>query len=289
MTTESAFPRLSSSDDGIYQVWSMCYARQVNRRVHENFIYRDMHDGPMPVDYNIWIVRNEHRTILVDTGFSPRASAERDRPLDFDPIGGLKKIGIDPQAIDDIVITHLHYDHAGNIDRFGKANFHVQDGEVAFATGRCMCDDHLRFPYYVEDVVALVRRTYADRVVFHDGDDSLLPGITLHAFPGHAAMVQAVRVMTPRGPILLASDTTHYFANILNMKPFVLTVDSAATLDSYRKALKLAGGVDRLIPGHDPKLRRLYPTHDVNGIELLALHEEPQSIDAAELRRTDDF
>lgn len=58
---------------------------------------------------------------------------------------------------------------------------------------------------------------------------------------------------------------------------------------SCRKILKLAGGVDRLIQGHGPKLRRLYPTHDVNSIELLALHEEPQPFDAAELKRTDDF
>lgn len=289
MPAETAFPKLLSTDDGIYQVWAMCYARLESRRVHENFIFRDMHDGPMPVDYNMWIVRNEHRTILIDTGFSPRASAERGRPLDYDPIEGLKKMGIDPDEIDDIVITHLHYDHAGNIDRFGKAKFHIQDGEVAFATGRCMCDVYNRLPYDVEDVVSMVRHTYADRVIFHDGDDDLLPGITLHAFPGHTAMVQAVRVMTPRGPVLLASDTTHYFANILNMKPFVVTADATATLDSYHKVLKLANGVDRLIPGHDPKLRRMYPAHDINGIELLALHEEPEPFDAAELARTDDF
>ena len=95
-------------------------------------------------------------------------------------------------------------------------------------------------------------------------------------------MVQAVRVNTPRGPVLLASDSTHYFANILNMKPFVLTIDTSATIDSYHRILKLAGGIDRLMPGHDPKVRRLYPAHDVNGIELLALHEKPNPISAAE-------
>jgi glyoxylase-like metal-dependent hydrolase (beta-lactamase superfamily II) len=248
-----------------------------------------MHDGPMPVDYNLWIVRNRHRTVLVDTGFSPRASAERGRPLDFDPIDGQKRMGIDPDAIDDVVITHLPYDHAGNIDRFAKARFHIQDAEVAFATGRCMCEHDIRYTFDVEDVVTLVRRTYADRVCFHDGDDELFPGITLHAFPGHSAAVQAVRVNTARGPILLASDTTHYFGNILNRKPFVVTVDMAATLESYTEILELAGGVDRLIPGHDPKIRRLYPACDVGGVELLALHEAPKPFDPAELARTDDF
>jgi glyoxylase-like metal-dependent hydrolase (beta-lactamase superfamily II) len=289
MPTDNLFPGRPPAEDDIYEIWSMCYGTGATRRVHDNFMMRDMHDGPMPLDYNLWILRNAHRVVLVDTGFGPRASTERGRPIQFDPIEGLKRIGVDPDAIEDIVITHLHYDHAGNIDRFGKARFHVQDGEVAYATGRCMCEAHTRFPYDVEDIVTLVRRTYADRVVFHEGDDDLLPGLTLHAFPGHSAMVQAVRVNTARGPVLLASDSTHYFANILNMKPFVLTIDTSATIDSYHRILKLAGGINRLIPGHDPKVRRLYPVHEVNGIELLALHEEPNSISATELARTDNF
>jgi glyoxylase-like metal-dependent hydrolase (beta-lactamase superfamily II) len=289
MPTDNLFPGQPPVEDDVYEIWSMCYGTGATRRVHDNFMMRDMHDGPMPLDYNLWILRNAHRVVLVDTGFGPRASTERGRPILFDPIEGLKAIGIDPDAIEDIVITHLHYDHAGNIDRFGKARFHVQDGEVAYATGRCMCEAHTRFPYDVEDIVTLVRRTYADRVVFHEGDDDLLPGLTLHAFPGHSAMVQAVRVNTARGPVLLASDSTHYFANILNMKPFVLTIDTSATIDSYHRILKLAGGINRLVPGHDPKVRRLYPVYEVNGIELLALHEEPNPISAAELARTDNF
>ncbi|WP_323032503.1 N-acyl homoserine lactonase family protein [Paracoccus sp. (in: a-proteobacteria)] len=282
------FPSDAPDDEGVYEIWSMCYARG-ERRVHDHFMFPDMHDGPMPLDYNLWILRNARRVILIDTGFAPRAAIARNRPLIFDPIEGLRQIGIDPDEIEDIVITHLHYDHAGNIDRFGKARFHVQDGEVEFATGRCMCDQHHRFPYDVEDIVSLVRRLHADRVVFHDGDGELFPGVTLRAFPGHSAVVQGVRVMTARGPVLLASDATHYFANILNMKPFVLTLDTVATLDSYQRALALAGGADRLIPGHDPKIRRLYPAHDVNGIELLALHEVPNHVPAEELARTNDY
>ena len=289
MPASKSFPKMTPSAQDVYQIYSMCYGTGQTRRVHDNFMMRDMHDGPMPLDYNLWIVRNEFRTILVDTGFGPRASKERGRPIDFDPIEGLKKIGVDPDAIEDIVITHLHYDHAGNIDRFARARFHIQDAEVGFATGRCMCNGSLRYPFDVEDIVTLVRRTYAERVCFHDGDDDLFPGITLHAFPGHSASVQAVRVMTPRGPVLLASDSTHYFANILNGRPFILTLDAPQTVESYRRILALAGGIDRLIPGHDPKVRRLYPAHDFNGIELLALHEQPKPFDPKELARTDDF
>jgi glyoxylase-like metal-dependent hydrolase (beta-lactamase superfamily II) len=216
-------------------------------------------------------------------------AAARKRRLDFDPIEGVARLGLDPDAIEDVIVTHLHFDHAGNLDRFAKARFHIQDSEVAFATGRCMCEPYLRAAFEVEDVVTLVRHTYAERVCFHDGDTAPFPGITLHALPGHSKGVQAVRVNTPRGAIVLASDVSHYYANFLRRAPFVLTIEARDTLESYRKLQALAGSVDRIIPGHDPKVRSLYPLHDIGGVELSALHEAPLPHDVAALSRVDNF
>lgn len=70
-------PVAESSGDNDYHIYSLCYGSVPERRVHENFLRRDMHDGPMPLDFNIWIVRNAHRTVLVDTGFGERAARER--------------------------------------------------------------------------------------------------------------------------------------------------------------------------------------------------------------------
>jgi glyoxylase-like metal-dependent hydrolase (beta-lactamase superfamily II) len=288
MLDASTFLEPRTGDPDVYNLYVLPFAHW-NRKVRDNFIVADPHDGPMPLDYNFFIIRNEYRTILVDTGFSPRAALERGRALVIDPIEALHRIGVPPDTIDDIVITHLHYDHAGNMDRFPKARFHIQDGEVAHATGRCMCDRFMRLPFDVEDVVTLIRHTYADRVTFHDGDSELRPGISLFVFPGHSVAVQGVRVMTPRGPVLLASDASHYFANVLRHSPFILSLDLAKTLQSYRRMLDLAGGVDRLIPGHDSKLRRLYPLCRVNNVDLYALHEVPAPITRAELERVDDF
>jgi glyoxylase-like metal-dependent hydrolase (beta-lactamase superfamily II) len=284
-----AFPPMGTQDDAVYQVWCLCYAKARPRRAHENFLFRDEHDGPMPVDFNLWIIRNAHRTILVDTGYGQAAADARGRPRDLDPVEALRQLGLDPDTIENVIITHLHYDHAGNIGRFGKARFHVQAGEVAFATGRCMCERLLRIAYDVDDVVTLVRHTYADRVVFHDGEASPFPGITLHKLPGHTAAVQSVRVITERGPVLLASDVTHYYANILRRSPFLVTVDVAASLQSYSDLMRVAGSLDRMVPGHDPKVRRLYPTRIVKGIELSALHEQPAPHNPQDLTRIDDF
>ncbi|HEV2512128.1 N-acyl homoserine lactonase family protein [Bosea sp. (in: a-proteobacteria)] len=259
-----------------YEVLALRYARATERRVHENFIRRDMHDGPMPLDFFVWIIRNAERTVLVDTGFGARAAAERGRPLDIDPVEALARIGIAAESVEQIILTHLHYDHAGNIDRFPKATLHVQDAEVAYATGRCMCHRVMRFPFDVEDVVAFVRSTYAGRACFHDGDAELFPGISLHLLPGHSKGLQAVRVNTARGPILLASDVSHYYANYRDDMPFALTIDVGQSLDSYRRMRTLVAGDSHIIPGHDPLVNELYPRETVNGIELVQLHLPPK-------------
>ena len=266
-------------DPAVYHVYQLCYGRVRNRRVHDNFMRRDIHDGPMPLDFNVWIVRNAHRTLLVDTGFSRRAAAERGRPIDLDPMEALARLGVPPESVDDAVLTHLHFDHAGNLDRLKRARFHVQDREVAFATGRCMCHAALRGPFDVEDVTNLIRCTFAERVQHHDGTAHPFPGISLHALPGHSKGLQSVLVATERGNVLLASDAAHYYANLCGRAPFALTVDADDTLRSYEAMLRLVPGVDHIIPGHDPLVREFYPTVTVNGVELTVLHAQPKSHD----------
>ena len=285
MTTLPSLPALDLGDD-VYQVWSLNFAR-LDRTVRQNFMITDLHDGPMPLDYNFWILRNAARTVLVDTGFGPRAAAERNRVLLHDPIEALATLGVSVETIKDVIVTHLHYDHAGNMDRLPCARFHVQDSEVAAATGRCMCEKFMRAAYDVEDIVTLVRHTFADRVRFHDGDDACLPGISLHHLPGHTDGIQSVLVNTPRGPVFLASDVSHYYANFMRKSPFSLIVDVPESLESYDRLFDLAGHFENIIPGHDPLVRTLFPSVEVAGISLAALHETPQAMTGALLRRED--
>jgi glyoxylase-like metal-dependent hydrolase (beta-lactamase superfamily II) len=287
---KAKLPKLSSSKDDVYQIFALRYGTVLKRRVHENFMIRDMHDGPMPLDLFVWVIRNAHRTILVDTGFGFRIARERNFQLEIDPVEGLTRIGLPPDSIENIIITHLHFDHAGNIGKFGKARFHIQDAEVDFATGRCMCDRALRRPFEVDDIVDLVRSVYAGRVTFHDGYGAPFPGVTLHALPGHSKGMQAVKVNTERGPVVLASDVSHYYANFLKRAPFALTIDAMATMRSYSALMELAGNdVERIIPGHDPRTCGLYPSLDVDGVRVWALHEKPKAHDIEELCRTDNL
>ena len=265
-----------------YNLYSLCYAHNAARRIRDALSGRhDFHDGPMPIDYCLWIAHNADRLFLVDVGYSREAARARGRELLHDPVEALETIGIAPGSVTDVVLSHLHCDHAGNLHRFANARLHVQDAEVAFATGRCMCEDALRYPYDLEDVLNLTRRTFQKRVQFHDGDSRLAPGADLLKLPGHAAGLQGVLVNTRRGKVLLASDATHFYPNAMRRIPHVLTTDTVATLATYRRIHEVIERPDQLIPGHDPKVRLAFPTIIANGIALQALHLPPLKSEAA--------
>jgi glyoxylase-like metal-dependent hydrolase (beta-lactamase superfamily II) len=77
--------------------------------------------------------------------------------------------------------------------------------------------------------------------------------------PGHSKGIQAIRVMTDHGPVMLASDVAHFYENIEKRKPFFISVDVEATLRSYDRLEQMAGGLKNVIPGHDPLILKRYP------------------------------
>lgn len=258
-----------------FEIYAIRYATFANT-AHQNFLVRDMHDAPMPIDYYIWLIRQGKNAVLVDTGFNMESGARHGRQLLADPVAALSSLDVDPASIKDVVITHLHYDHAGNLDRFPNARFHIQDAEVAFATGRCMCNALLRRPYDFEDIIQFIRHVYAGRVVFHRGEAALTDGITLHPIPGHTAGLQAVRIRTDRGDVVLASDALHFYANAERENPFPILLDVADVLAGQARVQQLAESPDHVIPGHDPLVAQRYRSLDIMKAEIYCLHEPPR-------------
>jgi len=259
-----------------YEVFAIRYATHERTR-NDNFIFRDAHDGPMPIDFFVWVLRSPERTILVDTGFNETAAKARQRQLLRHPVDGLKAVGVDAASVRDVVLTHLHYDHAGNIGAFPAATFHVQEAEVNYATGRCMCYEPMRHAYSVDDVVDVVRNVYADRVCFHNGDATIAPGVELLLIGGHTMGLQSVRVHTKRGWVVLASDASHYYENMERQKPFPIVYNVAAMLDGHRRLNALADSPDHVVPGHDPEVLRRYPTVAGDPVGIACLHEAPRA------------
>ena len=241
-----------------YEVYAIKYAT-LARTAAENFIGGDPHDTSMRLDYYVWVVRNAARTVVVDTGFSASAGRRRKRQLLRPPVESLKLLGVDAGEVRDVIITHLHYDHVGNFDLFPQASVHLQDLEMSYATGRHMAIGHFAYAYEVEEVVGMVRRVYQGRVAFHDGDAEIAPGISLHLIGGHTMGLQAVRVKTRRGWVVLASDASHFYANMGETRPFPIVWSVADMVDGYRKLRSLAESPEHIIPGHDPLVLERYP------------------------------
>jgi len=253
-----------------YEVYAIKYAHH-ERRASENFIGgvpQDAHDGPMPLDYFVWLLRGGGREVVVDLGFSAAMAAKRGRDHLRCPTAGLRLLNCDPLLVKDVVITHLHYDHVGNFELFPAATFHLQDLEMRYATGRHMGQPVLGGAYEVEDVVGMVRRVYAGRVRFHDGDADLAPGISLHLIGGHTMGLQVVRVATRRGWVVLASDASHFYANMEEIRPFPIVYSVADMVEGYGRLRSLADSAAHIIPGHDPLVLERYPapSRDLEGI-----------------------
>ena len=146
-------------NDDIYEIHAIKYA-WLSRRSPDNFVGGDPHDTDMPLNYYVWTISNKSRTVVVDTGFGQEAADKRGRTILRPVEEGIRALGVNPERVQDVVITHMHYDHAGNVPLFANAKFHLQDKEMDFATGRCMCHDMMRHGYEVNDVVDMVRCVY---------------------------------------------------------------------------------------------------------------------------------
>ncbi len=258
-----------------YEVYAIRYATMSPRTPNMNFIVPDPHEtSASDLDYFVWLIRGGGRDILVDTGFNETEAGLRNRKLTIDPVDALARFGVEAGAIRDVVVTHLHYDHAGNLDRFPNARFHLQEREMSYATGRCMCFGALRHPFSVEHVTLMVRHVYGERVSFHSGDGEVAPGVTLHRVGGHSDGLQVVRVETARGPVVLASDAAHYYGNLHRRSPFPIVYHVGDMCRGWEIVEGLAGHPDRIIPGHDPLVAAIYPRAS-DKVDAFALHAPP--------------
>ncbi len=241
-----------------YEVFAIRYAT-LARKASDNFIDGDPHEEGSALDYFVWLARSPSRVFVIDTGFGVEVAERRGRKMLLSPDIGLKRLGVDAAEVRDVIITHLHYDHVGNFAMFPKATFHLQDKEMQFATGRHMAQRIFSHAYEVEEVTAMVRRVYEGRVTFHDGDGQLAPGLSVHHIGGHTLGIQSVRVHTRIGWIVLASDATHLYANMEQVRPFPIVHSVGAMVEGYRRLHELADKPRWIVPGHDPQVMQRYP------------------------------
>ncbi|HMN78449.1 MAG TPA: N-acyl homoserine lactonase family protein [Burkholderiaceae bacterium] len=249
---------MPAQSDETYSVYAIKYARH-DRMSSANFLGGDSHEVPMPLDYFVWAIVGASRTFIVDTGFDLAAGQERGRTIIRPVEQGLAAIGIDASTVEDVIVTHMHYDHAGNRELFPRARYHLQNREMAYCTGRCMCHPVMSHAFDPKDVTRMVQRVFDGRVQFHDGDDSITSGLSIHHIGGHTDGLQVVRVRTAQGWMVLASDASHFYANMEQRRPFPIVYNVGDMIDGYRRLHGLADRPELVVQGHDPDVLMRFP------------------------------
>jgi glyoxylase-like metal-dependent hydrolase (beta-lactamase superfamily II) len=243
-----------------WQILAIRFAR-LTRRYRDALLLcpEPLADQPLDMDYSFWVLRRDERTIVVDTGYSSALADARGRRFLADPIVTLRATGIEPATVDDVVLTHLHYDHAGNLEHFPQATLHVHHAERDPAEGWQAAEPAVGFAYEGSHLRELARAEAQGRLDLLGGDTTLTDGVDLHHLPGHTPGHLGVRVRTARGSVLLAGDSVHVEANLRERRPFPLYSCLRSTFRDYDRVAELAGRPDLLVPGHEASVIDRYP------------------------------
>jgi glyoxylase-like metal-dependent hydrolase (beta-lactamase superfamily II) len=212
-------------------------------------------DADGALAYYFWVLRGGGRTILVDTGFDPAAAARRGRTCLVPPLDALGELGIAPRDVSTIVVTHLHYDHVGNLHAFPEAELVVPGEELEFWTGPFAARPQFA-PHVEPDEIAYVQRAAAEgRVRVTGGTEEILDGVLAIGVGGHSPGQQVTVVEAEGGAVALASDAVHLYEELERDRPFAVIHDLErmyAAYDVLKGLARTRGAV--VVPGHDPEV-----------------------------------
>jgi glyoxylase-like metal-dependent hydrolase (beta-lactamase superfamily II) len=217
-------------------------------------------DGPQRLDYFFWILRRRDETILVDTGFDPEVARARGRTCLIEPAEAMAQLGVTPDSISRIVLTHLHYDHTGNLDLFPDAELLVPARELDFWLGPFAHRAHFAHSVEATELGLVLAAVDAGRVRRLEGGEEIADGVHAVHLGGHSPGQMALAIFGSDVPVVLASDAAHFYEEIERDRPFGVLADLAEMYEGYDTLRELSGAPDaHLVPGHDAEVMMRYP------------------------------
>jgi glyoxylase-like metal-dependent hydrolase (beta-lactamase superfamily II) len=209
----------------------------------------------------IWLVRGNGHNILVDSGFYHDRFFKDWQIKDFTkPSDTLSRLGVKPEDITDVIITHMHWDHADGMDLFPNARIWIQKDELQYYAGQAWQSKDTHGGIDEDDVLTLVKLNTQGRVGLVDGDaQQIIPGITCYTGGKHTFQSQYVGVQTVAGVVVLASDNMYLYENLEKHVPIAATLDAASNLRAQDRMKQIAARPELIVPGHDPAVFTKFP------------------------------
>jgi glyoxylase-like metal-dependent hydrolase (beta-lactamase superfamily II) len=261
----SPVPNVTPFEAGVPR-WEVIAVRYATRETRKSDCY--LHyasygepDEPLGMDYFFYVLRRDGQTVLVDVGFDPAVGARRGRTCLCPPLDALERIGVAPQSVSQIVLTHLHYDHVGNLAAFPHAELFVHQRELELWLGPLARRTQLASHVEAADLARIGSARDAGRVrVLRGRESSPLPGVVAVCVGGHCAGQLVLVVNGATGAVVLCSDAVHYYEELERDRPFAIVVDLAEMYEAYDTVRALAAAYQAaLVAGHDPLVRERFP------------------------------
>jgi glyoxylase-like metal-dependent hydrolase (beta-lactamase superfamily II) len=221
------------------------------------------------INYFLWCVKQKENVIVIDTGFTPEIGEERGLINIRHPIDQLAKLDISPEKVNTVICTHLHWDHAGGCEFFNKSIFFIPEKDLSFFSGSAAKYSLIRHFVYPQDLNRIVKMNYDGRVKFINGDQSILPGISVHWVGGHTPGLHAVSIETGKGTAILGSDICYLYRNLEEDTIPGLYVNLLQTLTGFERLRELASEEKMIFPSHDPKICSRFNTDDSEIIRII--------------------
>ena len=262
---------MAGAGDPARQVLAVKYGYRVTTRAESylNFHLYGEPDADLDIDYYFWVIRDGRGVFLVDTGFAPEVGDRRRRAHYTTPAEVLPELGIAPEEVTAVVITHAHWDHTGNVRQFPRAQLVMTEAEYAFWTSSLA--GRAQFAAHCEPAeIALLRQARADgRLTLFSGERAVAPGIELAEVGGHTpGQLIALVATEDGGTVVLASDALHFYEEVERDRPFAVLADLPGMYRAYDTLAQLAAQPrTRLVAGHDPLVRARFARHAPAGAE----------------------
>lgn len=235
----------------MYEVYALCCGEKDTTR--SQFLYRDASHHVCTIAFYFWLVIGPDGPVVVDCTFGPEEARRRGVRDYRDRTTLLGACGVKPGDVKQVFMTHLHYDHWAGYELFPNATFFIQGREIDFWRG-----DGGRFALFnssasMDAIAALEPLEKAGRIRVVDGDWLFGEGLDAHLLGGHTPGLQTLSVASLKGSVLIASDTFHFYENLLAKKPVQVTVNMQQALQAMERVVDLSSGNPELaLPGHDP-------------------------------------